>query len=438
MPLNSVLGATGWNVSLGGANVPQSFRRSTAVGRLFGGGSVVVAGAIAQQTYFVRHEAEGPFRRVRVHLLNADASATANFSCVIAATETGAETSASVRCRPVVGGTTYNTLAADAGSPGWRNVTFAGASSAPIPARTSTYDHGVLTSDWIDCQSVTRVDVATGRPVLLLRAFANAIWTTAGNITNDSTAQVTAWRNNQSATWYRIRDQSFIATLDGTTTLSMEGGSINNSLLHYALEFDYDYPALTVAGIGSSLAEGSTYVNGKYSPWQYRAAKLASSPTRPVEYMNFGVNAQTGATIDPSGLTAISTFRPNIIFHEAWNPNDGTPASNLINISIQRLRRTLEAARAVGSRVCVWSPVVNDGYTEAVDAFRLALKTELIAQSQNGKLFDILDTDSVWSNGATPARWITAMKTDNTHPSVAGVDAMANIGAVYIKQYATP
>lgn len=268
-----------------------------------------------------------------------------------------------------------------------------------------------------------------------MRAFANAIWTTAGNITNDSTAQVTAWRNNQAAPWYRIRDQSFISTSDGVTTLNMEGGSINNSLLHYALEFDYDYPALTVMGIGSSLAEGSTYVNGKYSPWQYRAAKLASTPTRPIEYMNLGVNAQTGSTVDPSGLAAIAKFAPNIIFHEAWNPNDGTPAANLINISIQRLRRTLEAARAVNARVCVWSPVVNNGYITAVDAFRVALKAELVNQSRSGELFDILDTDSVWSDGATPARWISTLNTDATHPNPAGVDLMAQVGAAYLQRY---
>jgi lysophospholipase L1-like esterase len=408
-------------------------RKNSRLAHRFAGGSSPSVGTQQIRTFINRIEAEAPFRRVRFHLFSGDtAAAWAGVKVAAASTDTLSEATATLRSQPHRSGTPYASAAADAASPGWVSATFAGSATGTLPQATSTYRFGVLTTDWMDISSVDRTDVSGARPALLMRMYGDIKFTSSGNITTDAGGVVTAWRNNSSLPWYRVHDMASY-TGDGIADLTQNGGSISNSIIHFAVEFDYSAPGLSVLAVGDSLTEG-TVESGKYAPWQYVACTLASSQTFPIAFQNCGHGGQTSATFDPPGLDMITLLKPTHVFHQAYSSNDGDPTTTRIALAMSRLNRTLAAAREVGARVCVWTPLATSSNDATEDAQRQALRTEILARSAAYSEFDVIDIESIM-DGATPARMLAAYDLDGVHYNRAGMDVLAALGASYLQRF---
>lgn len=411
-------------------SVGSALRQQSAAHRMFGLTGVTTYSQ--SRTFCVKMEAESAFDSVRMHYCHHETALATGFSALVAATETASVATVALAGQPTVGGVKTAALRAAVGAPGWAQVTFAGASSADVAAAASTYNPAFLSSDWIELPSVTRADGGT-RPLLMARIFhdgaANGSWNLVGGFTADTDTQKTAWQNASAFPWWR-EYQCLTITTDAVTTPATDvpAAALQGSSVWLGFEFGYRNKALSVLQVGDSLAEGAYGMFGGWGSWGLRGCNLASSPSRPITFIQNGVSGQTSSTYNTAAEAAIALFKPTNVLLEGLSPNDQAAVSALTANELQaaytRLQRVARACRSAGARLAVVTPFPNSAYNAASDANRLALRAAILTAGATGA-YDVLDVESVLGDGATPVRYKLGYAYDTTHPNNAAADPLS-------------
>jgi hypothetical protein len=194
-------------------------------------------------------------------------------------------------------------------------------------------------------------------------------------------------------------------------------------------------PTILISGIGDSIMTPS--FSGNDNPW-FGNAVASVQVAYPAYYFVTDNVALGGTTTTQHWSSQVPVTVGNTPAHVqlkfacwfAWSPNDGTTGSN-----IQNSYDTYEAAFISLCRTNNFIPVLCTNYPDgslalAADNVRLSVNNQVraLGSSTPGTVTLIADFDAVISDGASPARMISAYTTDGRHPyTAAGQAAMAPV-----------
>ncbi len=299
----------------------------------------------------------------------------------------------------------------------WTSVTWDGATSIAIPARTASGRPSVTYSDWIN---VTGVQQLTGRALFPchIRFY---IATGPFSVSGANTALTEIAPNVANALGRYVftfnKTGGNYATTNQTGFTTPSATNLSPSL---ELEFLSTTGVLNVMGIGDSIMHG---VGGTTSLTSYAhyAIRNTSSTGLPIFWKNYAVPSTTSAQFLVRLQDAITAGdRPDVLLYSPFTPNDGTP--DVFTIAAQRFRlvQVLNICKQYGIIPLIVTSVPNTAaaWDAAADNLRKAFDIEMLAMANKSTF--VADISTPLSNGATPARYATTMTTDGTHPNDAG------------------
>jgi hypothetical protein len=271
---SGLTGPTGQLVTLGAKGVGNRVG-NIAGGQRSPGNSNYVSGASGLKTLNIKVEAEAPFTAVRVWIGHKPTTgAVPTWKAVVAPTETMARDTVANAFTPIVGGTQYNAIAST--TYGWRPVTWNGnpqvvsslaTPPADNPASVNTCSYSV--SDWIPCNSLSRVDVPGGRPAALLKIAQ----VDAAAPYNQLNGTLATYYTNRGAAAYRewITGQTLDDAVTTLTSLPASVPAAGVAPFYVWLEFQYTVPTRNVAIIGDSTTES---LNNQFQWMSWAATAL--------------------------------------------------------------------------------------------------------------------------------------------------------------------
>jgi lysophospholipase L1-like esterase len=349
------------------------------------------------------------FTEVRFLLKNIEAVAP-TLKMIAAVTNTSAD-----KITPSVGNTKTNNPAT-----GWIDVTKAASTTIATPAFTTgnvRWPNAAWT-DWMALSSIAPVDGLSIRPYLMWRTkFSSAFSYWA----QGSTRTTLGFPANFFDQYYNFGNDRTVnpqnATAANTTTFQDATGI-------FAVEFKSSKNVVKVVCVGDSITQGvgnNSFGNsmGSFVPYCETTAQALGMP---LNFLNYGQGSCPSASYLEFGKQAVTNHLPAMAMYSVWTPNDGIPDAT--NTATAYTRALDFAAHCTANNVL---PVFdflapNDGYILAADNFRKSLITQCKASG-----IAIVDMTPAVGDGASPERFITARKNDNTHPNATGYQAMAEI-----------
>jgi len=382
------------------------------------------------QTYGERRMMPAPFSRVRFHAINKDTSAGGALSLIAAATELGVTVSAAAESRPTVGGVEYTALRASTGAPGWAAVTWDAGSATKAPEAAVGDVLGVASSDWITLRSVPCADGFTGYPLMVRNSVASGS-RSYENILNNATAPKVAYTSAtaRATNWWWPIDGAVLSAGGAVADPSLNLTSDTNTTMAIAWEAEFDVPALQIFAHGDSLTLNGSSTVGQVSGgnwiWQGGAyANKAAAGTVAYCTVIAAKGGYTATQYDDASAKLLAALPPGLFVHPVWSPNDTKPDATSMAVCLENLNRARDLAATYGWRLVCWGQLPNNNYDATDDGYRLAQNNAVKAIALATGEFDYFDLEPTVSDGATPARWISTLNVDATHPNNAGVDAM--------------
>lgn len=402
MPLNAVLGSSGWDVSLQASNVQGKYFLGAR--NITGTGQSAFSTAGLDYTWSLCIALPVGFHAVRPICGN-----------TLTAAITGCTAAASV-------GGTGSDLLNNAGT--WTTATWAGAASGSIPGGGTTAAPVFSTpTDWINIEDTPRVDGGTLKLVYLrvMTPLANASVPLIGpGASFNFDAPADGWIFS-----HRFQSGNYVATPTGMTGSSNPFGAPI-----CGVQFLSKSEVRTILFVGDSITHGSSASPLMYS-FAHQATVLTSSTSAPAVCANFGANSRTSLEVAIRAESLIPLLKPSIVVMPNGSPNDGTPTAAVINAKKAAHRRVLAAAVANGVRKMVLHdelPRTTDA-TNATSSYNVA--QDLLRKQNNREnslnvvkvsMAALQDTDS----DAVASKWVSAsMTADGLHPSAAGHALMA-------------
>jgi hypothetical protein len=379
----------------------------------------------ANQTYYLRQEAEAPFDQVRIRIWNTLSSVSGVFSAVVASTETALRDTAPNKFEPISGGTSYNSIVTS--GPGWRAMTFGGAATGgPLAAGNATATY--VESDWVSVPSVARADGSI-RPLLLLRIYANG----GTALANYSNMQVIGDRSD--IDYSRVYDMGVFVG-DGVTTLTNEPTNYfrtSASALSVLVSIEFKYSNGVIA---TSILNGGDSVSGGVQSagnlagdgqdgWQQRAILGVSTPDAPLTFMNVGQSGQTSSTFMPA-LSALlnSGARPTYVVIPSGSRNDGYGGNSTVDTYFTRVDALIALCATLSPtpKIVMWNDVplynATHGGSSTVDSVQAYARSLAQARLDAGAIYALLNTYDAVAIGS-PVVWDT---NDNLHPASGSVE----------------
>lgn len=368
-------------------------------------------------------EAEAHFSAVRLAWVSRVPNAmTASFA-VVAATETADTSVAATAFQPIVNGTTYNSLATTIQPYGYKQATWNGAATVDHPAANLAAQ--VKVSDRIPCSSVPRADGGS-RPLLLIRGQRGG--TTDGDFATYSNAGISAIRTPNTAARGRV-----LQLCTGTNLVSnlASNGSLGTVSYEIFPIFEYDVPALTVFGTGDSIfqAEGLS-LTGVVTSWGWRGCADASTPQRPINWVNAGCSGKGFPEYWARTQELISAgVTPNVLIVEPMSLNDYNgnvlELAYRIEVGKARAKEVIKYARDNSiANVCYVGLLPWNTLSAANDNLRKAYNTWLanFATAAGAGYLDF----SALGDGASPERWVVGYNnaSDGIHENEVAIDAV--------------
>jgi len=368
------------------------------------------------QTYYFKFEAEAPFNAVRIRIYNRQSGAIANWSGVVAATETALRDTTAHMFEPVVGGIPYNSIASS--GPGWRSITNI---SASVPAGNALTSEQYVESDWISCPSVARAD-GSPRPLLLVR-LAHDGSVASHTLTQYIGAQIIGDRHD--VDYARINECQTLNS-DGVSNLATEPTSyIRTSASELAPLISIEYrlsngvKPRVFHTVGDSITGGvgSSSQNCFFDGWLQEAVMGISTPDAPCIMFNDGLSGQTSATYTTNAIYMLQNggVTPTDIVMPSSSPNDSLSSNANIDTYFGLIDQVFAAARAINPtcKRWIWKSIPRDNYDIPTDTVRLYSHSKADAYLAAGKCDVVADANSAVSNFATPQRMNSA---DGLHP----------------------
>jgi lysophospholipase L1-like esterase len=359
------------------------------------------------------------FTQVRFLFKNIEATPP-NVTAVCAVTNSSAN-----KIEPSVGNTKTNNP-----TNGWIDVTFDGDITGTLPDFTSgdVRVAATLWSDWMDLPSIAPTDGASTRPYLMFRTkFSSPFTYWAQGVTRTTID----YNPNFFDQYYR-----FGADTTGTTENSTAANTntYQDGTGVFAVEFRSSKRVLKVVCVGDSITQGvgdNTQGNSLGS-WVPKSEALRLASGLPVNFLNYGQGACPSVSYLAYGKQAVTDHKPAAAIYSVWTPNDSIPDATNTVTAFNRAMAFANHCYDNNTLPIFAFLAPNDGYILAADNFRKALITRCKATG-----IDVIDMTPAVGDGASPERFIPAMKNDNTHPNAAGYAAMATINIAKFNEIIT-
>jgi lysophospholipase L1-like esterase len=349
------------------------------------------------------------FTQVRFLLKNIEASAP-TCKMIVAVSNTSAD-----RITPSVGNTKTNNP-----TTGWVDVTDGGSTTLTLPTFVSGDNRVAATkwTDWIDLPSLAPVDGASTTPYLMFRTKFSSPYTYWAQGTTRTTIGYPA----------NFLDQYFSFGAD--RTVNPENATAANTTTFqdacgvFAVEFRSTSQVIKVICVGDSITQGvgDNSAGNSMGSWVPKSEATVQAMGLPLNFLNYGQGSCPSVSFLAFGKQAVTDHLPAIAMYSVWTPNDSIPdATN----TLTAFNRAMNFANHCFANQCL--PIFcflapNDGYILAADNFRKALINRCKATG-----IAVIDMTPAVGDGASPERFLTAMKNDNTHPNAAGYAAMAAV-----------
>lgn len=317
----------------------------------------------------------------------------------------------------------------------WVPITFNGSTSVTLPVRYSQYSPSITKSDWVQLNSIDRIDANGVLPLVMFRCYVPATTTDYGFAGADDLSSLANDATNSSVlrrVWYSYRQQ-----VDGITTPSnFTSTTAQTGNFITCFEYITRRVGINVMGIGDSITLGFGGTPTTAGGWGHKLCTALSTVDRPVSWVCSGYYAQQSYLFGLRAMNVLDNFTPDILFYSPFSPNDGTPDNNTVAKCRYWMGRVLDKCRENGIFPILTTPCPNtaSGWNASADAARLALKAHILEVAQKSNI-PVVDFDAILSDGATPARFQASLTTDNIHPNNAGYIAMGAAAQIPVANY---
>lgn len=303
------------------------------------------------------------------------------------------------------------------------NATFSGASSVTLPAATSTADPTYTTSDWINLQSIARVDGGT-LPLLYVRcmtplANANAPLIGLG-------LAITGWSTKSDGNIWAWRFQSGDYV---TTPAGMSGSSDPSGAPIAGVQYLSKTGAvISVAAFGDSIT--SAYLaTVPADSWLHKAVTAYGNGA---SILNFGWSAQNSSQYLVRAQRCIPLLKPTHAFYSVYTANDGAVTAATTAVQYSRALQFVDLCRQNGT-----VPILLSGLPQTTSAANttssLTVGQDDLRKQLNQSLMNIgvevVDMAAAMSDQnstGTASKWVSALvSVDGLHPNDTGNDLMA-------------
>lgn len=336
------------------------------------------------------------FTHVRLALYNLEAGALTNVKAAVAQTD-----GATSKITPSNGA--------------WVNVTFAGAATVTLPARVSASEPSITLSDWMPLKSIARADgglqfLAMGRVFI---PSENATFSATASLNAGAFDAIGSWQSRQNVDGVTT-PANFTSTAEGTTVAIQ------------AMQFRT--PARKVVGlfVGDSLTAGFGATVQQRDNWVAQAAAAAG-----IVLFNGGWNGQTTTQYLARLKSLLTSQKPSFVVFSVGSTNDGTPTANIINTEWANAIDAAATCDAAGVPMILTTGIPRNTYDATADGFRRELNARVRASG-----IPYIDFDAVMSDGASPARIIEGLYSDDRHPNNAGYAVMAQAAIPVLSDFA--
>lgn len=271
-------------------------------------------------------------------------------------------------------------------------------------------------SDWIKLPSVARSDGRQGSILHIRNALPTGAYISsiggAAVVNFDASAGDLHWRQNLGA-----------GDMATTTTGALAGATQGWGCVD-AVEIMPRKAVSHILEVGDSLSRGQGWIdasNGFVSPGHLAASAMVG---KGVAYTNKAVSGRKQAAYILEARKMIASGFYSAVIIPVWSPNDND-GSDTIGQDWPSLLAFITWAKSKGVKVVLRSAIPDYALSLNQDNTRKALNAKAKALAQSDKDIFYLDTDSIISDGASPARQqaIYSTGSDGRHPNAAGITA---------------
>ena len=316
----------------------------------------------------------------------------------------------------------------------WANLTFSGAASTTAPTRVAAATPGYLASDTVPLvASPARTDgpgymvFLNIVPGVLAETFSyNLSAAVASEIDTTYQASLPAGQIMK----IRRADGDYATAATGNT---FPASTAQNNMPLFYLILTLENGATVVLNSGDSIAFGQGTAGGMGSAIDI-ATRSITAEGRDIYQVNQGQPGQTTTTYSAQSILMLPIIKPKFVTYRPWSPNDvNTTSPNVTQALVDNMKRNAInmyaacMANGVERVFFIGSTPLNSlttygAYTAQqradMDVLRLSIRTW--AMGLGWSRLEYVDVESIYSDGAVPAKFIATTSDDGLHPNAAG------------------
>jgi len=273
----------------------------------------------------------------------------------------------------------------------------------------------LASSGVIPCRSVPRTDGGK-YPLVHIRTHTVSNLPAYGNMAN------AGWDANN-PDWVMEGYSQGAGDFCSTNQAAFTSTTRNNILVPAIVKFHYDVVGYTGLGIGDSIMGGDSVLDGAPArmSYGYRAIRKLQDAGLPFDFVNSAVSGNTWAQYAPRGKAAIDLLKPDFVLIPVFTPNDPSGTQAQIDTQWRNAMDLAEYAVAANVVPILVTPFPQNGTTVATDNLRLQNRTRAMNSG-----FNYLDVEPLVSDRASPARYISGLNNDVTHPNAIANDIVGD------------
>lgn len=319
----------------------------------------------------------------------------------------------------------------------WANLTFSAAASTTAPTRVAAATPGYLASDTVSLvASPARTD-GPGYMVFLNIVPGVASETFSYNITNGTASAASDVDTTYQASLpagqimkIRRADGDFATAATGDT---FPASTAQNNMPIFYLILTLENGATVLLNSGDSIGMGQGAAGGLGSAVDIATRSLRASGQE-VYQINQGQPGIPTTIYSAQTILMLPILKPKFMAYRIWSPNNVTAASpNVTQAAVDTMKRNaVDVYKAFiangGERLFFIGPTplntltTYGAYTAQqradMDALRLSMRTW--GMGLNWSRLEFIDIESIYSDGAVPAKFIASTSDDGLHPNAAG------------------
>jgi len=313
----------------------------------------------------------------------------------------------------------------------WVDLTFGGASSVTLPARTDTERASITFSDFVHLKSLKRTNGI--RPIILIR-----VEYPSGSVVTVPYNGFDGWRSAASTPRIlKVSNQTVLGVTDKAAFTQTTNTTTNGVVP--IVQYVSQYAGRQAVAIGDSTVEGLGNFVACLGATTWGCLKL-STPTNPYECFNGALHSQVPELYQKRLADIIDLVRPTVVVYSPYSINAVAAGgmTDAVQLNMQgNLGRALATVRnaARPSEMLLLeglpcNPEVRN--TGAGDQkrrdFNLWLRSVVGATTVVGYAAAI----SAGENASGQTLITSTMTNDNVHPNLTGYDALSNVVVPYL------